>query len=223
MMVRMEPSWKRQLHAEFQKPYFEALVAFVKSEYENNPGAIFPPASLLFKALDACTYDDVKVVIFGQDPYPTKGHAMGLCFSVNPEVQPIPKSLINIFKERYADLGIPPASNGDLSGWASQGVLLLNSILTVKEGRPGSHANRGWESFTDAVLMALQSHPRPMVFLLWGSFAQSKIPLITNPSHRIITAPHPSPLSAYRGFFGSKPFSQINDSLIHWGMEPIQW
>lgn len=223
MNVRMAPSWKQMLEPEFQKPYFSSLVSFVKKEYETNPGAIFPPASLIFNAFDACPFEEVKVVVLGQDPYPTRGHAMGLCFSVNPTVIPLPKSLNNIYQERHSDVGIPPSPNGDLSAWANQGVLLLNAILTVKEGLPGSHANKGWETFTDAVLGVLQNHPRPIVFLLWGSFAQSKIPLITNKNHRIISAPHPSPLSAYRGFFGSKPFSRANDSLIQWGLTPIQW
>ena len=223
MKVRIDDTWRKILESEFQKPYFKNLVSFVKSEYQTNPGRIFPPASFIFKAFDSCPYDNIKVVILGQDPYPTKGHAMGLCFSVNPDVRPLPKSLLNIFHERQSDLGIPPSENGDLTIWSNQGVLLLNSVLTVKEGLPGSHANKGWEIFTDAVLSNLQSYPRPIVFLLWGSFAQSKIPLIHNPKHCIIASPHPSPLSAYRGFFGSKPFSKINDSLIQWGLTPIQW
>ena len=223
MEVKMEKSWKEVLQSEFTQPYFKNLVDFVKSEYEKNPNSIFPKGSQIFRAFDACPFDQVKVVILGQDPYPTRGHAHGLCFSCDASVQPLPRSLNNIFKELNDDLAISPASNGDLNRWAEQGVLLLNSVLTVEEGKADSHKGKGWELFTDAVINALNEKKTGLVYLLWGSKAIKKAENVDRSKNLILTAPHPSPLSAHRGFFGSKPFSQTNAYLQQNNMDPIKW
>jgi uracil-DNA glycosylase len=222
MKVNLEDSWQEILKHEFHKPYFVELVSFVKHECASNPGSIFPMGSQIFRAFDSCPFDQVKVVILGQDPYPTKGHAHGLCFSVEENVQPLPKSLKNIFIELHQDLGVTP-QNGDLTNWAEQGVLLLNNVLTVKEGIPGSHANRGWEIFTDAVIHELNSRRKGIVYVLWGSHAQKKAEKVNQNDNYVIQSPHPSPLSAYRGFFNSKPFSRANSYLKQNGFDPINW
>jgi uracil-DNA glycosylase len=223
MEIRMEQSWKTALQSEFEQPYFQSLISFVRKEYLENPQQIFPKGNAIFRALDACPFHAVKVVILGQDPYPTRGHAHGLCFSVEPTVRPLPKSLTNIYKELAEDLnaGIPP--NGNLINWANQGVLLLNTVLTVREGMPDSHAGKGWENFTDAVLKKVNSDLKQVVFILWGAKAQAKLPFIDAERHFVICAPHPSPLSAHRGFFGSRPFSRTNNYLIQQGRSPIDW
>lgn len=224
MEVNIEQSWKNHLQNEFEQPYFERLVSFVKSEYLSKPGQIFPAGSQIFKAFNECPFDNVKVVILGQDPYPTKGHAHGLCFSVEPDVQPLPKSLKNIYKEIAEDLGIEmSARNGDLHYWATQGVLLLNATLTVREGAPESHANKGWEIFTDAVIKALSEQKEEVVYMLWGSKAIRKAEHVPRDKNLILTAPHPSPLSAYRGFFGCRHFSKANEYLTEKGKTPIKW
>jgi len=211
------------LKQELQKPYFERLMQQVGQAYHEHPAATFPPEAQIFRAFDLCKWSDVKVVILGQDPYPTKGHAHGLCFSVAPTVQPLPTSLVNIFKERQADLDLPPLPNGDLSHWAQQGVLLLNTILTVEEGKPDSHKNRGWEQFTDAVIEKIASEKKHIVFVLWGAKAQAKATQIDPSKHLILKTAHPSPLAAHRGFFGSKPFSKTNAFLHMIGEREIQW
>jgi len=220
MDVKIEASWKRELEAEFQKPYFTALNDFIKNEYSTK--SIYPPGSKIFHAFDSCPFDRVKVVILGQDPYHGPGQAHGLCFSVNEGV-PMPPSLVNIFKELKSDLGkeIPP--NGNLSRWAGQGVLLLNATLTVQAHKAGSHQNRGWETFTDTVVSLLSAKREGLVFLLWGSYAIKKGSIIDQTRHFVLTAPHPSPLSAHRGFFGSRHFSKTNELLQKRGLEPIDW
>ncbi|XOV68637.1 MAG: uracil-DNA glycosylase [Fluviicola sp.] len=223
MDVKIESSWKKALENEFSKPYFKNLVSFVKEEYQKYPGGIFPEGSQIFRAFDACPLDKVKVVILGQDPYPTKGHAHGLCFSCEPDVRPLPKSLKNIYKELQSDLGIEPPENGDLNRWAEQGVFLLNASLTVREGQPESHAGKGWEQFTDAVIQTLNEKKTKVVYLLWGSKAQRKAENVDEANNLILRAPHPSPLSAHRGFFGSKPFSRCNAYLKQAGLEEIDW
>jgi uracil-DNA glycosylase len=185
--------------------------------------SILPPQPHWFEALNQTPPDKVKVVILGQDPYPTKGQAHGLCFSVQPEVRPLPKSLVNIYKELWDDCGIDNFHTGFLLPWADQGVLLLNAVLTVEEGNSNAHQRQGWEQFTDAVIATLNDQYRGIVFLLWGAHAQKKGAAIDRARHRVLTAPHPSPLSAYRGFWGSKPFSQINRYLEEQGAPPIQW
>lgn len=223
MQVNIEPSWKKVLELEFSKPYFENLVAFVKSEYRQHPERIFPKGSQIFRAFDACPFDKVKVVILGQDPYPTRGHAHGLCFSCEPDVRPLPKSLKNIYTELENDLGVTPPDSGDLNFWAEQGVLLLNATLTVREGQPESHAGKGWEIFTDSVIQALNAHQSGVVYMLWGSKAQRKAENVDPNKNLILRAPHPSPLSAHRGFFGSRHFSQCNDYLKKSGLAEISW
>lgn len=223
MDVAIEASWKDQLSNEFTQPYFQSLVQFVKNEYLAHPNAVFPKGNQIFRAFDACAFSDVKVVILGQDPYPTRGHAHGLCFSVEPDVRPLPKSLKNIYKEMNTDLGIEPRENGDLNHWAEQGVLLLNATLTVREGSPESHAGKGWEIFTDAVIQSLNEHHQGVVYMLWGSKAQRKAESVNGENNLILKAPHPSPLSAHRGFFGSGHFSQANKYLQSIGREPIKW
>lgn len=213
--------WKSHLAAEFAKDYMQQLRDFLSREKEQQK-SILPPSSLWFNALTTTDLDQVKVVILGQDPYPTPGHAHGLCFSVMPEVKPIPKSLINIYKELEEDLGIVN-SNGNLQSWADQGVLLLNSVLTVEEGKANSHQGQGWELLTDRIIEVLNEQTSPIVFVLWGAYAQKKGSIVNNPQHLVLRSPHPSPLSSYRGFFGSKPFSQINNFLIENGKEPINW
>ena len=213
--------WKSYLAAEFEKDYMLRLHKFLQSEKDQDK-SILPPSSLWFNALTATDLDQVKVVILGQDPYPTSGHAHGLCFSVMPEVKPIPKSLINIYKELESDLGIMN-TNGNLQSWADQGVLLLNSVLTVEAGKANSHQGQGWEQFTDRIIEVLNEQTSPIVFVLWGAYAQKKGKIVNNSHHLVLRSPHPSPLSSYRGFFGSQPFSKINEFLIENGKEPINW
>lgn len=223
MDVSIHSSWKAQLSTYFESQSFQQLVNFIKQEYISFPNAIFPKGNQIFRAFDACPFDEVKVVILGQDPYPTRGHAHGLCFSCDASVRPLPKSLQNIFKELEDDLGVKAPQNGDLNFWAEQGVLLLNSLLTVREGQPLSQANQGWEQFTDEVIRKIDSELENVVFVLWGSPAQKKGAFVNEQKHLVLRAPHPSPLSSYRGFFGSKPFSKINAHLIEKGKAPINW
>ncbi|MGN0205728.1 MAG: uracil-DNA glycosylase [Muribaculaceae bacterium] len=220
MDVKIENSWKQALAAEFVKPYFEQLTQFVRSEYRRT--TVFPPGKEIFAAFDATPFDQVKVVIIGQDPYHGVGQANGLCFSVRDGVE-LPPSLLNIYKELHDDLGVPIPASGDLSRWARQGVLLLNSTLTVRAHEAASHQGRGWEQFTDEVIMRLACDRKHLVFILWGAYAIKKGAFIDRNRHLVITSPHPSPLSAYRGFFGSRPFSQTNNYLVQHGIEPISW
>ena len=220
MDVRIEASWKARLEPFFEGATFEKLSKFVKDEYRAGP--VFPPGGKIFRAFDLCPLDRVKVVILGQDPYHGPGQANGLCFSVNPDIDP-PPSLVNIFQELESDLGRPPHADRTLESWAREGVLLLNSTLTVRSGAPTSHAGRGWEEFTDEALKAVAARQEPAVFVLWGSYAQRKGAFLDGGRHRVIKSPHPSPLSAYRGFFGSRPFSRANQSLESWGKTPIDW
>lgn len=223
MEVKMEDSWKLVLMEEFSKPYFAELTDFVKEQYRCKPGAIFPKGDQIFRALNVCPLKNVKVVILGQDPYPTRGHAHGLCFSVEEDVKPFPKSLVNIFKEIEADLGQSFPENGSLVRWAEQGVLLLNAVLTVEEGKPESHARKGWEQLTDAIISALNNNNEHIVYLLWGSKAQEKASQVDASKNLILKTVHPSPLSAYRGFFGCKHFSKSNEYLLANGKSPIIW
>lgn len=220
MDVRIEASWKHELAAEWDKDYFVHLTEYVRNEYATSK--VFPPGSQIFAAFDATPFEAVKVVILGQDPYHGEGQANGLCFSVSKNVA-LPPSLINIFKELADDTGSPVRQNGDLSDWAQQGVLLLNSTLTVRAHCAGSHQNRGWEQLTDAAILKLASQRDGLVFMLWGSYAIRKGAFIDRSRHLVLTAPHPSPLSAYRGFFGCKHFSQANNYLIAHGKTPIKW
>lgn len=221
MDVRIEQSWKEQLADEFDKEYFERLTAFVREEYKGKT-PIYPPARLIFNAFDHCPFDKVKVVILGQDPYHGEGQANGLCFSVNKGVQ-FPPSLMNIFKEVANDTGAPIPQDGDLTRWSKQGVLLLNATLTVRAASAGSHQRRGWEEFTDAAIAALAGKRDNIVFILWGSYAQKKGAFIDRTRHLVLTSPHPSPLSAYHGFFGNHHFTLANDYLKKFGKEPIVW
>lgn len=220
MSVKIEESWKAHLQQEFEKPYFKTLTKFVRDEYVR--GQVFPPGGLIFNAFDRCPFDDVKVIIVGQDPYHQPGQANGLCFSVNDGVR-IPPSLVNIYKEIENDLGQPAPSSGNLERWADQGVLLLNATLTVKANRAGSHQGKGWEEFTDFVIRRLASERDHLVFILWGSYAQRKGATIDTNRHLVLRSPHPSPLSAHRGFFGNKHFSKTNDYLTAHGKDPINW
>ena len=220
MDVKIEQSWKQVLQPEFDKPYFAQLTDFVRSEYRQH--TVYPPGSLIFNAFNSCPFNDVKVVLLGQDPYHEPGQAHGLCFSVNDGVA-FPPSLLNIFKELNTDLGVPIPTTGNLQRWARQGVLLLNATLTVREHQAGSHQGRGWERFTDAVISLLSQQREGLVFILWGSYAQSKAQLIDPQRHLILRSAHPSPLSAYRGFFGNHHFTLTNDYLIKHGKEPINW
>lgn len=223
MEIEIEDSWKNVLKGEFGKPYFIELKSYIDSEYLTKSGAVFPEKNQIFRAFSECPFDKVKVVILGQDPYPTKGHAHGLCFSVEEDVKPFPKSLVNIFKEIEADLNIPFPENGSLVRWAKQGVLLLNTVLTVREGEAGSHVNKGWEKFTDAVISELNNNLEGVVYLLWGSKAQEKGKNIDVSKNYVLNSVHPSPLSSYRGFFGCKHFSKTNEYLISKGKNPIFW
>lgn len=223
MNIKLESSWKAALEKEFEKPYFSELITFVKSQYKLHPNAIFPEGKYIFRALDLCPLDQVKVVILGQDPYPTRGHAHGLCFSVEEHVSPLPKSLQNIYKELASDVGRPISTNGSLLSWAEQGVLLLNSVLTVAEGRPESHAKRGWEQFTDAIIKVLSEREKGLVYLLWGAKAQQKASFVDSEQNLILQSVHPSPLSAHRGFFGCAHFSKTNNYLSSKGKAPIKW
>ena len=220
MEVKIDQSWKEHLQTEFDKPYFKTLTDFVKEEYAHGP--VYPPGRLIFNAFDLCPFDKVKVVIIGQDPYHEPGQAHGLCFSVNEGV-PFPPSLRNIFKEISDDLGKPVPANGDLTRWAQQGVLLLNATLTVRAGQAGSHQGRGWEEFTDAVIKELNASRDGLVFILWGSYAKKKGAVIDRSRHLVLTSAHPSPLSAYNGFFGNHHFSQTNKWLQEHGQTPIEW
>lgn len=220
MNVRIEPSWQQRLQPEFDKPYFEKLTDFVRHEYATK--TVYPPGRQIFAAFDACPFNRVKVVILGQDPYHEPNQAHGLCFSVNDHV-PFPPSLQNIFKEIESDLGIPVPKSGDLTRWARQGVLLLNATLTVEAHRAASHQGKGWETFTDAVIHKLAEEREHLVFILWGAYAQRKGEFIDRNRHLVLQSPHPSPLSAHRGFFGNHHFSQTNAYLAAHGIEPIQW
>jgi len=220
MKVQIEDSWKRHLQTEFDKPYFEALTSFVREEY--GKGRCYPPGKLIFNAFNLCPFDQVKVVLIGQDPYHEPGQAMGLCFSVNQGVL-FPPSLQNIFKEIADDIGTPIPASGDLTRWAKQGVMLLNATLTVREHQAGSHQGKGWETFTDAVIQTLAREREHLVFILWGSYAQKKGAFIDRNRHLVLQSAHPSPLSAYRGFFGNKHFSKANAYLQANGIEPIHW
>lgn len=220
MVHFLQNDWAEVLNDEFAKPYYKELREFLKQAYRTE--RVFPPMEDIYNALRVTSYADTKVVILGQDPYHGPGQAHGLSFSVRPGVQP-PPSLINIFKEMEADVGCARPNHGCLLGWAEQGVLLLNTTLTVAQGRPKSHAGHGWETLTDAIIQRLSERQTPLVFILWGAHAQSKMPLIDTSRHHIIKSPHPSPLSASRGFFGSRPFSRANAYLIQDGLEPIDW
>lgn len=218
--VRIHPSWKAHLQGEFDKPYFEELIAFVRSEYATQ--TVYPPGKEIFAAFDACPFEQVKVVILGQDPYHGVGQANGLCFSVHDGVR-MPPSLFNIFKEIQSDLGKPIPASGNLERWAKQGVLLLNATLTVRASSPGSHQHKGWETFTDNVIRAVSEQKTGIVFLLWGSYAQKKGEIIDRNKHLVLMSAHPSPFSADRGFFGSRHFSRANEYLQSKGQNAIEW
>jgi uracil-DNA glycosylase len=220
MKVKIDKSWEKYLKREFEKPYFKELVEFVKSEYIR--GNVYPPGNKIFSAFDHSTFDDVKVVIIGQDPYHGPKQANGLAFSVSDGVK-IPPSLRNIYKELEDDLGIKVAESGNLERWAEQGVLLLNATLTVRAGQAGSHQGKGWEEFTDAVIEILNEEKDNLVFILWGSYARKKGEVVDPLKHHIIESPHPSPFSAERGFFGSKPFSETNNYLKKVGKDEVRW
>ena len=219
-MVHIGNSWDDILKEEFTSEYYLKLREFLKYEYSH--GRVYPSMYDIFNSLKYTPYEKVKAVIIGQDPYHDAGQAHGLCFSVKKGVQP-PPSLQNIFKELYNDLGIQPPSHGELTQWAEQGVLLLNTVLTVREGKPNSHKGKGWEQLTDAVIRKLNDRERPIAFILWGGNARSKAPLITSPQHAVFQAAHPSPLSAYNGFFGCRHFSAVNRFLEQNGIDPINW
>jgi uracil-DNA glycosylase len=220
MEVNINETWKKRVSEEFGKPYFGKLIQFVKSEYTT--ATIYPPGKLIFNAFDKCPFDEVKVVIIGQDPYHGPGQANGLCFSVNDGV-PFPPSLKNIFKEINNDLGKPIPKIGNLERWAKQGVFLLNATLTVKENSPGSHQNKGWEEFTDAVIKRINEEKENVVFILWGAYAQKKGAIIDEKKHLVLKSAHPSPFSAERGFFGNKHFSKTNEYLKCKGLKEIDW
>lgn len=221
MTVNIHPSWKKELQAEFEKPYFGDLTAFVKSQYKNH--TCYPTGDNIFAAFDYCPFDEVKVVILGQDPYHGKDQANGLCFSVQ-DAMPMPPSLINIFKELETDIRRPFPKTGNLERWAQQGVLLLNTTLTVRAHQPGSHQKKGWEKFTDAVIRKISEDKNDVVFLLWGGFAKKKQSLIDAEKHQVFTSGHPSPLSANRGYwFGNKHFSKTNAYLEAMGKERVDW
>ncbi len=220
MQVRIHDSWRQVLQPEFDKPYFELLTSFVRHEYQTK--TCFPPAGQIFNAFDICPFDQVRVVIIGQDPYHEPGQAQGLCFSVNDGVR-IPPSLVNIYKEIQSDLGKPIPSSGNLMRWTEQGVLLLNATLTVEAHKAGSHQNKGWEELTDAAIQALNEKKEHLVFMLWGSYAQRKGQFIDRKRHCVLTAAHPSPLSAYNGFFGCRHFSQANAYLTSHHLPSIEW
>ena len=221
MEVRIDDSWQRVLQTEFDKPYFAELVGFVRSEYK--AGTVYPPARLIFNAFDSCPFDNVRVVIIGQDPYHGVGQAHGLSFSVNDGIPP-PPSLINIYREISDDLHITPYSSGNLVRWAKQGVMLLNATLTVRASSPGSHQHRGWEQFTDAVIRTVSEQRTNVVFLLWGNYARQKGAKIDRAKHLVLESGHPSPMSANKGYwFGNRHFSQTNSYLISKGLQPIDW
>lgn len=220
-MVKLHESWLTPLQVEFDSPYMAALKQFLVAEKAAGK-RIFPPGSLWFHALDTTPLDQVRVVILGQDPYHGPGQAHGLCFSVQPGVR-VPPSLVNIYKELHDDLGIAAPNHGHLEAWAKQGVLLLNSVLTVEAHRAASHQGKGWERFTDAVIRLVEARDQPVVFILWGSYAQRKAAFVDQSKHLVLKSPHPSPLSAHNGFFGSRPFSKANRFLEQQGMTPIDW
>jgi len=219
-MVKIAASWQLVLADEFAKPYFQELIAFVKQEYAT--AVVYPPGAQIFHAFDTTPFDQVRVVILGQDPYHGRGQAHGLSFSVQ-DGQRVPPSLCNIYKELQADLGVPPNPSGNLDRWAQQGVLLLNATLTVRAGEAGSHQKKGWEAFTDAVISKVSAGRERVVFVLWGAYAGKKAELIDASKHLIIKSVHPSPFAADKGFFGSKPFSKANDWLVGQGLAPIAW
>lgn len=218
--VKIATSWKEKLQKEFEKPYFSGLIDFVRAEF--NSQTIYPPGKEIFRAFDCADFEQVKVVIIGQDPYHGPGQANGLCFSVRDGV-PIPPSLKNIFKEIHADMGTPIPKSGDLERWARQGVLLLNATLTVRASSAGSHQNKGWEEFTDAVIRVVSENKTNIVFLLWGAYAQRKGEIIDRSRHLVLMSAHPSPFSADRGFFGNKHFSKTNEYLKMKGLKEIDW
>lgn len=220
-MVKLHESWLTPLQGEFDSPYMAALKQFLVAEKAAGKH-IFPPGSEWFHALDTTPLDQVRVVILGQDPYHGPGQAHGLCFSVQPGVR-VPPSLVNIYKELHDDLGIAAPNHGHLEAWAKQGVLLLNSVLTVEAHRAASHQGKGWERFTDAVIRLVEARDQPVVFILWGSYAQRKAAFVDQSKHLVLKSPHPSPLSAHNGFFGSRPFSKANRFLEQQGMTPIDW
>ncbi len=220
MEVKIEGSWKKALSEEFGKPYFEHLTQFVKDEYKKD--TVYPPPKNIFRAFDLCPFERVEVVILGQDPYHGAGQANGLSFAVGEGVR-LPPSLQNIFKEIKTDVGVEPLQNGDLSRWATQGVLLLNATLTVQASHPGSHQGKGWEAFTDAAIKMLSDKREHLVFILWGNYARQKGAHIDRTKHLVIESPHPSPFSAYNGFFGSRPFSKANEYLLKHGKKEIDW
>ena len=221
MDVKIEQSWKSVLHDEFDKDYFKKLTDFVRGEYLSGK-TIYPEPKNIFNAFNLCAFDDVKVVIIGQDPYHEPGQAHGLCFSVQSGID-FPPSLQNIYKEIESDIGHKSITNGDLTDWARQGVLLLNSTLTVRAHDAASHAGHGWEQFTDAVINAVAKNKKHIVYMLWGSFAQKKAEIVNKNENLVLTSAHPSPLSAYRGFFGNHHFSQANEYLVQNGESPINW
>lgn len=218
----LDPSWLAHLHREFDKPYMHQLQDFLITEAQQGK-VILPPTAQWFNALNSTPFDTLKVVILGQDPYPSKGHAHGLCFSVLPEVRPLAKSLLNINKELLEDLGIDNSHTGYLQEWAEQGVLLLNAVFTVERGNANAHQGKGWEHFTDAIIQTINDKTEHTVFILWGAYAQKKGALIDETKHCILKSAHPSPLSAYRGFFGSMPFSASNHYLTEHRKKPIDW
>lgn len=220
MQVKIEDSWKKVLSDVFEQDFFQRLVSFVKDEYQTNQ--VFPPGKEIFNAFEHCSLESLKVVILGQDPYHGPGQAHGLSFSVKPGI-PFPPSLLNIFKEIKSDIGIDLPPNGDLTRWADQGVFLLNATLTVRANQAGSHQNQGWETFTDEVIKLISAHREKIVFMLWGAYAQKKADLIDSNKHLILKAPHPSPLSAHRGFLGCRHFSQANQYLTENNFNPIKW
>ena len=220
MDVKIAPSWKKRLSEEFDKTYFAQLIEFVKQEYHTQ--TVYPPGNEIFRAFDCCDFDNVKVVIIGQDPYHGAGQANGLCFSVREGVR-MPPSLLNIFKELHKDIGKPMPQSGDLEHWARQGVLLLNATLTVRSASPGSHQNKGWESFTDAAIKKISDEKENIVYLLWGAYAQKKGEFINRQKNLVLMSAHPSPFSADRGFFGCKHFSKTNEYLKSKGIEEISW
>jgi uracil-DNA glycosylase len=221
MEIKMETSWKNALSDLFDKPYFSQIADHLKAEKALNT-TIYPSGGLIFNAFNLTPYDKVKVIILGQDPYHNPHQAMGLSFSVPDGIKP-PPSLVNIFKELHKDIGMPIPSSGNLSAWAKQGVLLLNAVLTVRANEPASHAKIGWTKFTDDLILSLSSQKKGLVFILWGNFAQEKIKLIDSSKHKILKAAHPSPFSAYNGFFGCKHFSATNEYLVKNNIDPIDW
>ncbi len=224
--IKIESSWGKVLNDEFEKPYFKDLSSFVHKEYSlkksHSTSSVYPASKNVFRAFDLCPFKKVKVVILGQDPYHGVGQAIGLSFAVNEGIR-LPPSLQNIFKEIESDISIKPSSSGDLSRWAKQGVLLLNATLTVSAQSPGSHQGKGWENFTDAIIEKLSKTRQNLVFILWGNYAKNKGVLIDRSKHLVIESPHPSPFSAYNGFFGSKPFSKTNQYLKDMGLKKIDW